>query len=187
MRLLIIDNYDSFTFNLRHMCEPYISKIDVIRNDQIIIDNIINYDKIIISPGPGLPDSAGVCLELIKNYYRIKPILGICLGAQAIAKFFGAKLFNLNKVMHGKKSTITILDSNDIIYKNIPRHIDVGRYHSWAIDLTNHPELIITSVDHKNIVMSFKHKFYSLTGIQYHPESILTEFGQDILINWLTD
>ena len=167
MRLLIIDNYDSFTFNLKHMCQPYVDSIDVIRNNELHIDNVIDYDKIIISPGPGLPSDAGSCLTLIKKYHKLKPILGVCLGAQAIAVAFGAQLFNLKQVMHGKCSTITILDKKASIYKNIPHKTQVGRYHSWAIDLFHDKNFIITAVDEENIIMSFQHKIYDIIADTY--------------------
>ena len=185
MKLLIIDNYDSFTFNLKHMCEPYVEHVHVYRNDSVTMELVNKYDKIIISPGPGLPQDSGICLDVIKKFYKSKPILGVCLGAQAIAVIFGAKLFNLDQVMHGKKSMIRLLDKNTVIYKDICNNISVGRYHSWAIDLSSSSNLITTALDEFNVTMSFKHKKYPLTGIQYHPESILTESGQQILTNWL--
>ena len=186
MRLLIVDNYDSFTFNLKHMCESYVSSVNVVRNDEISINDISFFDKIIISPGPGLPLDAGISVELVQKYYTKKPILGICLGAQAIAIAFGCKLFNLNEVMHGKKTKIDILDQEDAVYENIPKHISVGRYHSWAINLSSDSNFMPTALDKNQIVMSFKHVQYPLYGIQYHPESILTKFGQKILTNWLS-
>ncbi|MAQ70304.1 MAG: aminodeoxychorismate/anthranilate synthase component II [Flavobacteriales bacterium] len=185
MKLLIIDNYDSFTFNLKHMCETYVSSVNVVRNDEISISDISYFDKIIISPGPGLPLDAGISVELVQKYYAKKPILGICLGAQAIAVAFGCKLFNLKEVMHGRKSKIQILNRQDLVYENVPEHIFVGRYHSWAINLSSNSDFIVTAVDKDEVVMSFRHLQYPLHGIQYHPESILTKFGQKILINWL--
>tara|TARA_A100001011_G_scaffold319193_1_gene339166 strand:- start:571 stop:1083 length:513 start_codon:yes stop_codon:yes gene_type:complete len=169
------------------MCELYVSKIDVIRNDVLDLDSVHIYDKIIISPGYGLPRHAGLSIELVNQFYQKKPILGICLGAQVIAECFGAELFNLKLVMHGKKTPITILDNNGIIYKNIPKSIMVGRYHSWGIDIKLHTDFIITAIDNNGTVMSFRHINYPLIGIQYHPESILTDYGQHILRNWLID
>tara|TARA_B100001250_G_scaffold355710_1_gene330360 strand:+ start:641 stop:1204 length:564 start_codon:yes stop_codon:yes gene_type:complete len=185
MKLLIIDNYDSFTFNLQHICEPHVKFLDVIRNDEINIKHVKKYDKIIISPGPGLPNDAGHCLELIQRYYNSIPILGICLGAQALGIAFGGELFNLNLVMHGKKSSIKILDKYAIIYRGISDRILVGRYHSWGIDISSNKNLIASAVDELNTVMSFTHKKHPITGIQYHPESILTENGPSIVLNWL--
>ena len=187
MKLLIIDNYDSFTFNLKHMCESYVSSVHVVRNDKISINDVSMFDKIIISPGPGLPLDAGVSVDLVKKYHAEKPILGICLGAQAIAVAFGCKLFNLKEVMHGKKTQINILDLKDVVYSNVPKHIFVGRYHSWGINLSSNPDFITTAVDESKIVMSFRHSMHSLYGIQYHPESILTKCGQQILKNWLNN
>ena len=187
MKLLIIDNYDSFTFNLKHMCELHVSSIDVVRNNMINLKSVRYYDKIIISPGPGLPKNAGSCLQLIDLFLDKKPILGVCLGAQAIAVACGASLFNLDYVMHGKKSEINILSSDDILYKNMPDNIVVGRYHSWAIKLDDQQVLIPTAKDSKNTIMSFRHKNYPVFGVQYHPESILTRYGKNILKNWLLD
>ena len=185
MKLLIIDNYDSFTFNLKHMCESYVNSISVVRNDQINLNDIFKYDKIIISPGPGLPKDAGSSLEIIKKFAGKKPILGVCLGAQAIAVAFDLQLFNLKNVMHGKQSQIKILYPNDTIYKGLPKEIEVGRYHSWAIRINDANKFIVTAEDEQNIVMSFTHKLYPLTGVQYHPESVLTKYGKQILKNWL--
>ncbi|MBF25434.1 MAG: aminodeoxychorismate/anthranilate synthase component II [Flavobacteriales bacterium] len=185
MKLLIIDNYDSFTFNLKHMCEPYVSNIHVVRNNQINVNDIFIYDKIIISPGPGLPQDAGLSINIINKFVGIKPILGVCLGAQAIAVAFDLPLYNLKNVMHGKMSKIKILQSNSTIYKGIPKEINVGRYHSWAVKINNEEKFSITSLDEQNTVMSFEHKLYPLTGIQYHPESVLTKYGGKILKNWL--
>ena len=185
MRLLIIDNYDSFTFNLKHICQKYVLSVDVIRNDIIDMESIYQYDKIIISPGPGLPQNAGCCLDFLKLFLDKKPILGVCLGAQAIAMACGSELFNLSYVMHGKKSEIEILDMQDPIYREIPKKITVGRYHSWAINIKSNELLITTARDQENVVMSFRHREYPVFGIQYHPESILTKYGDSILKNWL--
>ena len=185
MKLLIIDNYDSFTFNLKHMCEPYVKSVNVIRNDQININDIVKYDKIIISPGPGLPQDAGLSLEIIKKFSNSKSILGVCLGAQAIAVAFDLTLYNLQNVMHGKISKIKIINSDSDIYKGLPKEIKVCRYHSWAVKINSEDEFLITAKDAHNTIMSFQHKFFSLTAIQYHPESVLTKYGGEILKNWL--
>jgi len=137
MRLLIIDNYDSFTFNLKHMCETYADNIDVIRNDAIKISDVTKYDKIIISPGPGLPSTDGICVKVIKRYANKIPILGVCLGAQAIAVAYDLELYNLNKIMHGKQSKIKLTNSKSLIYDGLSNEINVGRYHSWAIKIDN--------------------------------------------------
>ena len=185
MKLLIIDNYDSFTFNLKHMCEMYVSEVDVVRNDHISISDVTKYDKIIISPGPGLPKVDGICVQIIQRYSRDIPILGVCLGAQAIAVAFNLELYNLSKIMHGKQSKIKITDSKSLIYNSFDNEITVGRYHSWAVNMNNNQNFIISAIDEDGVVMSFHHKHYPLTGIQYHPESILTPSGQLILSNWL--
>ena len=185
MRLLIIDNYDSFTFNLKHMCEPYVSLVDVIRNDIIKISDVVKYDRIILSPGPGLPKDAGSMIDIIKRCGKKIPILGVCLGAQAIAVAYGCELYNLEKVLHGKKTTVKIIDKKDVIYRGINTALHVGRYHSWAIRINQEQKFKITAVDQKNTIMSFTHKIYPLIGVQYHPESILTNYGDIILKNWL--
>ena len=185
MKLLIVDNYDSFTFNLKHICEPYVDVVDVVRNNQIAMDLVKDYDKIIISPGPGLPKDAGQSINLIKKFYKSKDILGICLGAQALAVYFNYKLYNLSNVMHGKKTAIHLTVNQSIIYKDIPSNIDVGRYHSWAVNMSNDSNFCISSLDNNGVVMSFHHIKYKLTGIQYHPESIMTDYGPQILKNWI--
>jgi len=185
MKLLIIDNYDSFTFNLKHMCEAYVSEIDVVRNDSINISDVTKYDKIIISPGPGLPKIDGICVEVVQKYSSKIPILGVCLGAQAIAVAFDLELYNLTKIMHGKQSKIKLIDKHSVIYKHLDNELIVGRYHSWAIKINSNQNFIISAIDEDGVVMSFYHKYYPITGIQYHPESILTPSGQTILSNWL--
>ena len=184
MKLLIIDNYDSFTFNLKHICDLFVDYVDVIRVDCVEMSQIDQYDKIILSPGPGLPSDD--LIEIVNTFYKKKSILGVCLGAQAIAQAMGCELYNMQKVMHGKQSHVTIVD-NHKIYRSLDQKITVGRYHSWAIDLSNNQHLKPTAIDEANTVMSFRHVFYSVCGIQYHPESILTKFGKNILQNWLID
>tara|TARA_B100000579_G_scaffold385774_1_gene357086 strand:- start:805 stop:1368 length:564 start_codon:yes stop_codon:yes gene_type:complete len=185
MNLLIIDVFDSFTYNLMHICEKYVKNIEVIRVNKINVNLLEKFDKIIISPGPGLPSDYPVLFDVLKCYFNRKDILGICLGCQTIANFFGLELFNLKNVMHGKKTMITQLNNDSFLYKDVPRKIYVGRYHSWVVKKMKTKELIITSIDKKNHIMSFKHKLYNLRGIQYHPESILTEFGDKIIKNWI--
>lgn len=186
MKLAVIDNYDSFTYNLVHYIEPYVSIVDVFRNDEITIAELQKYDAIVISPGPGLPAEAGISLEVVKNFYKTKKILGICLGHQAIALTFGAKLRNLNQVQHGV-SRPTILDKNpDNIFNNLPSEFLCGRYHSWVISEENFPkELRVTARDNENNIMAIRHKKYDVHGFQFHPESILTEYGHDMIKNWL--
>lgn len=186
LKILIIDNYDSFTFNLVHYFEALNCDVTVFRNDEFEINEVQNFDKIVISPGPGLPKDAGLTHEVIKNYYKTKPILGVCLGQQAIGEFFGGTLKNLNKVYHGVSRKIKIIVNDEILYKDLNSEIEVGRYHSWVLDSTNFPDdLEITAIDDNNEIMSLRHKIYDIKAVQFHPESILTPNGITILKNWI--
>ena len=188
MKILVFDNYDSFTYNLVQIIEQIVgSEVDVFRNDQIPLEDIEKYDKIILSPGPGIPEEAGILLELIRKYAPTKSIFGVCLGQQAIAEAFGGSLINLSEIYHGVAT-----ESNQIkehsIFKNLPKTLEVGRYHSWAVNPDDFPsELEITSVDKNAMIMSLKHKTYDVHAVQYHPESILTPKGRAILENFLND
>ena len=186
-KILLIDNYDSFTYNLAQLLdESNLCNFDIIKNDALDIDKIIKYDKIIISPGAGLPKDAGIILKIIKKYHKTKPILGICLGMQAIAEFFGAELYNLEKVYHGIKINTRITDDNELLFNNIPNNIKVGLYHSWAVyKNVEKSDLKITACSNDNIIMAISHKKYDVKGIQFHPESYITKFGKDIIENWL--
>jgi anthranilate synthase component 2 len=184
--VLLIDNFDSFTYNLVHYLEELDCKVTVVRNDDLDIDLINTFQKIIISPGSGIPNEAGELMNLLTTIYKTKKILGICLGHQALGEIFGANLTNLNSVYHGVSTKVKVLDKNDLLFKNIPDFFNVGRYHSWIIDSKNLPnDLIITSKDENDQIMSFRHFKYPVFGIQFHPESILTEHGKQILSNWL--
>lgn len=187
-KILLVDNYDSFTYNLVHYIEANpLYSVDVYRNDEISLDEVARYNTIVLSPGPGLPKGAGMLKEIIKTYASSKKILGVCLGMQAIAEVFGAKLVNLSKVLHGVATPITVTDSNDYLFKNLPLHPIVGRYHSWIVDHENFPkDLIITSIDKNGQIMSLKHKKYPVYGVQFHPESILTEHGKELVANFLS-
>jgi anthranilate synthase component 2 len=187
MKILVLDNYDSFTYNLIHLIKGIGYKnIDVFRNNKIEIQKIAKYDKILLSPGPGIPSEAGILLELIKTYAPTKSILGVCLGHQAIAEVFGGKLTNLKNVYHGLSTNFRILKTNAYLFKNIPSEFKIGRYHSWIVDNKNFPEtLTITGIDDNNYIMSLSHKIYDVHGVQFHPESILTEHGEQIMKNWL--
>ncbi|KFF00783.1 anthranilate synthase subunit II [Chryseobacterium formosense] len=186
MKVLVFDNYDSFTYNLVQIIERVLNqKIDVIRNDQITLEEIDKYDKIILSPGPGIPEEAGILLDLIKKYASTKSILGVCLGQQAIAEAFGGSLINLSEIYHGV-ATEAIQTNEHKLFKDLPQTLEVGRYHSWAVNPENFPEeLEITSTDSKGMIMSLKHKIYDVHGVQYHPESILTPDGETIIKNFL--
>ncbi|WP_346239463.1 aminodeoxychorismate/anthranilate synthase component II [Niabella insulamsoli] len=187
MKLLVFDNYDSFTYNLVHLVESILhQKVDVFRNDQISLEEIGAYDKIILSPGPGIPEEAGLLLPLIKTYAPTKSILGVCLGQQAIGEAFGAKLTNLAKVYHGVATDCTIVGEDPKLFKGLPAHIEVGRYHSWVVSKENFPEsLEITAVDENDMIMALHHKTFDVRGVQFHPESVLTPEGAVILKNWL--
>lgn len=185
--ILLLDNYDSFTYNLLHYIEGVSNqKVDVFRNDKISLIDVEKYDTIILSPGPGLPKDAGLLIEIIEHYSSSKKILGVCLGMQAIGEVFGGVLVNLQKVYHGVATKLEIIDAADLLFKDIPTKINVGRYHSWVIDGNDFPrDLKITSVDEQGQVMSFKHKTYKVHGVQFHPESILTEYGKEMIANFL--
>ena len=186
MKILVLDNYDSFTYNLVQMIEQIVNeKIDVFRNDKISLEEVEKYDKIILSPGPGIPEEAGILLELIKKYGPTKSIFGVCLGQQAIAEAFGGTLINLSEIYHGVATESTQINQHKL-FKNLPETLEVGRYHSWAVNPENFPdELEITSVDKNGMIMSLQHKNYDVHAVQYHPESILTPKGKQILENFL--
>lgn len=186
-KILVFDNYDSFAYNLVQMIEQIAGeKVDVLRNDQVPLQDIEKYDKIILSPGPGIPEEAGILLEVIKKYAPTKSIFGVCLGQQAIAEAFGGSLINLTEIYHGVATESKQVKEHSI-FKNLPETLEVGRYHSWAVDPDNFPEeLEITSVDKNGMIMSLKHKTYDVHAVQYHPESILTPDGKKILANWLS-
>ena len=183
-KIFLIDNYDSFTYNLLYYLEELGCEVTVKRNDKFELDEIINYDAILISPGPGIPEEAGKIIEVIKMYFDTKNIFGVCLGQQAIAEAFGGKLRNLAKVYHGVSSKINLKDS-DIIFDNISSDLDVGRYHSWVVEEPIPDCLEILAYDDKNHIMALKHKELNITGVQFHPESILTNQGKEMLKNWL--
>ncbi len=186
-KILVIDNYDSFTYNLVHYIEKLTSMpVVVFRNDQISLDAVDEYDKILLSPGPGIPVEAGICLDLIRRYAKAKSILGVCLGHQAIGEAFGGSLINLDQVYHGVATPINIVAPEEPLYHGIPGRIDVGRYHSWVVSRENLPECFkINSLDDQGMIMGISHKEYRVKGVQYHPESVLTEHGLQIIENWL--
>jgi anthranilate synthase component II len=186
MKILVYDNYDSFTYNLVHLVEHIMKqKVDVYRNDKLPMDAVAVYDKIILSPGPGIPSEAGQLLELIRLYAPVKSILGVCLGHQAIGESFGGKLINLSKVYHGVATPINI-EKTTGIFAALPSSIEVGRYHSWVVSDKDFPaELEITARDEQGLIMAMKHRTYDVTGVQFHPESVLTPDGEKMMRNWL--
>lgn len=185
MKLLIFDNYDSFTYNIAHAVRELGVEPTVKRNDMMSLEEAGCYDKIIISPGPGIPSEAGLLPLLLERYATSKPILGICLGHQAIGERFGAKLKNLSEVFHGVKSQADIV-VDDYIFHGLPRQIEVGRYHSWVVDSEGMPaELEVTAVSQDGEIMALRHRNYDIRGVQFHPESILTPSGIEIIRNWL--
>lgn len=187
MKILILDNYDSFTYNLAQMVEEIVEdKIDIAKNDEISIEEIELYDKIILSPGPGIPEEAGILLEVIKKYASTKSIFGVCLGQQAIAEAFGGSIINLSEIFHGVASNVNVSLENSKIFRNLPQQFEAGRYHSWSVDQQNFPdELEITAVDDEGIIMALQHKTFDVHAVQFHPESILTPLGKKILNNFL--
>lgn len=187
MKILVFDNYDSFTYNLVQMIEQIMGeKVEVFRNDKIELVEIEKYDKIVLSPGPGIPSEAGILLELIKKYAPTKSILGVCLGQQAIAEAFGGSLINLTEIYHGVATTAQTIKKEAMLLIDLPQNLEVGRYHSWAVNPEDFPEeLEITSVDENGMIMSLQHKTYDVHAVQYHPESILTPDGRKIIENFL--
>jgi len=199
-RILVFDNYDSFTYNLVHLVEKLLhQKVEVHRNDQIPLEKVKDYDKIILSPGPGIPEEAGLLLPLIREYASSKSILGVCLGHQAIGEAFGGKLVNLKEVYHGVATPIRLvrhqagngLSGQDgkfrnELFRDLPDQFEVGRYHSWVISEEGFPdELEVTARDERNYIMALRHKQFDVQGVQFHPESVLTPEGEHILKNWL--
>lgn len=189
LKWMILDNYDSFTYNLVHVIEKLLQqKVDVYFNDSITVDEAAAYDRIILSPGPGLPSEAGIMKELIEKLSPEKSILGVCLGHQAIGEVFGARLLNLPQVYHGCSGNLFITDTEEPLFKDVEQNTGVGRYHSWVIDRNNFPEsLHITATDADGQVMAIRHKLYRVCGVQFHPESVLTPLGEKIMANWLFD
>lgn len=188
MKILVLDNYDSFTYNLVHIIRElgYGENLEVHRNDKIELKEIDKYDKILLSPGPGIPSEAGIMPALIQEYGSTKSIFGVCLGHQAVAEAYGAKLFNMPKVLHGIASKAIMVTDQEPLFKNLPSEFMVCRYHSWTVlpDTIN-GELEITALDEENQVLAIRHKKFDVRGVQFHPESILTQHGKEMLENWL--
>ena len=185
--ILIIDNYDSFTYNLVHLVNELGLECEVWRNDQFAIEDVDAFDKIILSPGPGIPSEAGLLLDVIAKYAPTKSIFGVCLGQQAIAEAFGGSLYNLNQPMHGIATPIKVTDGDEKLFAGLPESFKVGRYHSWVVSGNDLPDsLQVTAIDEAdNSIMALKHKQYDVRGVQFHPESILTDYGKEMMQNWL--
>lgn len=185
MKIVIIDNYDSFTYNLSHLVKELGADVTIFRNDKFLLNEIEQYDKIILSPGPGIPSEAGLLLDVIRTYRGRKPMLGVCLGHQAIGEVFGARLTNLSTVYHGVATEGTQY-GNDPIFRGMPKRIIMGRYHSWVVDSTSLPECLeVTAMSDDGYIMALRHRHYDIHGIQFHPESVLTPEGRQIVKNWL--
>ncbi|PVX47136.1 anthranilate synthase component 2 [Flavobacterium sp. 103] len=184
-KILVIDNYDSFTYNLVHYLEDLDCEVTVYRNDEFDIDEISGFDKILLSPGPGIPDEAGLLKAVITKYAPTKSILGVCLGQQAIGEVFGGTLSNLDKVYHGVATLVKTSVNDELLFEGLGNEFEVGRYHSWVVDANLPDVLEATSFDENGQVMSLRHKTYDVRGVQFHPESVLTPNGKKILENWL--
>jgi len=183
--VLVIDNYDSFTYNLVHYLEDLNCEVVVKRNDQLTLDEVAKFESIVLSPGPGIPDEAGLLKAIIKQYASTKKILGVCLGQQAIAEVFGGSLINLKQVYHGIATQINVV-KDDVLFHGIPKEIKVGRYHSWVVNPDDFPEVLeVTSLDANGQIMSIRHKEYAISAVQFHPESVLTPDGKKMLENWV--
>ncbi|PIB35609.1 aminodeoxychorismate/anthranilate synthase component II [Reichenbachiella sp. 5M10] len=186
MKTLVLDNYDSFTYNLVHIIRELEGdeNLDVYRNDQIALADVAKYDRILLSPGPGLPKDSGILMDTIRTYAPDKNILGVCLGHQAIAECFGGVLYNLPDVLHGIATNVNVM-SDDALFAGLPQQFKICRYHSWAVDPKQTGEVEVTAVDDSNEVMALVHKKYDVRGVQFHPESILTEHGVQMMENWM--
>ncbi|MGB3617087.1 MAG: aminodeoxychorismate/anthranilate synthase component II [Catalinimonas sp.] len=188
MRILVFDNYDSFTFNLVHLIRElgYGAAMAVHRNDKLPLDQVETFDKILLSPGPGIPIEAGRLLPLIERYAPTKSILGVCLGHQAIGEAFGGRLLNLDQVLHGVALPTTVLQPDEPLFRGLPTTFAAGRYHSWVVDKDHVPDALeVTATDATQQVMAVRHRQYDVRGVQFHPESVLTEGGREMLKNWL--
>lgn len=185
MKIVIIDNYDSFTYNLAHLVREAGAELTVYRNDQFALDALESFDKIILSPGPGIPSEAGLLPDVIREYAGRIPMLGVCLGHQAIGEVFGGSLVNLSEVYHGVATECTLL-GNDYIFAGLPERITIGRYHSWVVSHEHFPSCLeVTAFSDEGQIMALRHREYDIHGIQFHPESVLTPDGKEIIVNWL--
>jgi len=187
MKIVVIDNYDSFTYNLVHAIKKISGlPVDVFRNDELKLSDLEKYDKIVLSPGPGIPEEAGLLLDIIREYAPKKSMLGVCLGHQAIGEAFGGTLRNMNKVLHGIATPVTKTEHSSYLFNGLPETFVVGRYHSWIVNSNDLPDCFeVTTYDHEGLIMSMQHKQYDVQGVQFHPESVLTPLGEKIIENWL--
>ena len=184
-KVLVIDNYDSFTYNLVHYLEDLDCEVTVFRNDKLSLEDVKPFDKIVLSPGPGIPDEAGLLKSIIETYASSKSILGVCLGQQAIGEVFGGRLINLDEVYHGVSTKIKLTVSDETLFSDLDETLEVGRYHSWVVDPDLPSDLEATSMDNNGQVMSLRHKSFDVKGVQFHPESVLTPNGRQMLSNWI--
>lgn len=185
MKIVIIDNYDSFVYNLSHLLKELGAEVTVKRNDQFRLEELEEFDKILLSPGPGIPEEAGLLLDVIRRYAGKKPILGVCLGEQAIGEVYGGKLTNLDEVFHGIQSPVT-LTATDYLFEGLPTTVQVGRYHSWVVDRKDFPDCLeVTAVSEEGYIMALRHRTLDVRGVQFHPESVLTPEGKQMLGNWI--
>jgi anthranilate synthase component 2 len=186
MKILVFDNYDSFTYNLVHIIRELGYTPDVFRNDEIALEEINQYDKILLSPGPGIPDEAGILKPLIQQYADKKSILGVCLGHQAIAEVFGAKLYNIKNVLHGVTSQAKVIIQDEVLFQHVSNKFQATHYHSWAVSDENFPEVLeVTATNDDKIIMALRHKNFDVRGVQFHPESIMTPEGKQMIRNWI--
>lgn len=186
MKILVLDNYDSFTYNLVHILRELGHSPDIYRNDKIVVEDVKKYDKILLSPGPGIPDEAGIMKAVVQEYGPSKSILGICLGHQGIGEVYGATLYNIPKVLHGVTSITSIKDKDDYLFKGVQDHFQATHYHSWAIVPESIPDtLIVTAVNDEGLIMGLRHATYDVRGLQFHPESVMTTEGPKMIANWL--
>lgn len=185
-KIVVIDNYDSFTYNLVHLLQELGQEYVVWRNDKFKLEDLEDFDKILLSPGPGIPEEAGLLLDVIRTYAPHKSILGICLGQQAIAEVFGGTLFNMEKPLHGVATNITVVDESEKLFRDFPKDSKIGRYHSWAVSKDTLPTCLkVTALDENGIIMALTHVEYDVRGMQFHPESVLTTNGKKLIENWL--
>lgn len=189
MKILVLDNYDSFTYNLVHLLrELGVDGLEVHRNDKIALEAVEGYDKILLSPGPGLPSEAGIMPDLIRKYAATKSILGVCLGHQGISEIFGAQLENMQEVLHGVATKAIVKSSSETLFHNLPVEFKTCRYHSWTVVPASVPDVLeVTAEDENGKVMAIRHRQYDVRGVQFHPEAILTEYGKEMMQNWLAD